>query len=254
MSGHNKWSSIKHKKAAADSKRGQIFSRLGKEITQAAREGGADIDMNPRLRTAIDSAKAENMPNDNIERAVKKGTGELGGAALEELNYEGYAPGGVAMLINCLSDNRNRTAASIRSYFTKYNGNLAETGAVSWMFHRKSRFTVEGEHADDEKLLEVLLESGADVDDITVADGVAEILAPPEAFGDVADALREAGIPINESGVDMIPENVLTVTDPGTARQVIRLSDALEDDEDVSQVYTNLDVPDDVMASIADEL
>ncbi len=254
MSGHNKWSSIKHKKAAADAKRGKIFSRLGKEITQAAREGGGDIDMNPRLRTAIDSAKAENMPNDNIDRAIKKGTGELGGAALEELNYEGYAPGGVAILVNCLSDNRNRTAASIRSYFTKYNGNLAENGAVSWMFHRKARFTVQGENADDEKLLEVLLEAGADVEDVIVDDGVAEILASPDAFGDVADALKTASIPISESGIDMVPENTLTVTDPSTAKQVLHLSDALEEDEDVNQVYTNLDVPDDVMAAIADDL
>lgn len=251
MSGHNKWSSIKHKKAAADAKRGKMFSRLSKEITLAAREGGGDEEMNPRLRTAIAAAKSANMPNDNIERAVKKGTGELGGAALEELTYEGYAPGGVAIIVNCLSDNRNRTAASIRSYFTKYNSNLAENGSVSWMFHRKARFTVEGDNADEEKLLEALLETGVEeVEDVDVSDGYAEILAPPEVFEQVADALSTADIPISESGVDFVPETTVPVTDTSHAKQVIHLVDAIEEDEDVQAVYTNMDLSDELLESL----
>jgi YebC/PmpR family DNA-binding regulatory protein len=252
MSGHNKWSTIKHKKARTDAKRGKAFSRLGKEITLAAREGGSDPYMNPRLRTAINAAKAVNMPNDNIDRAVKKGTGELGGAVLEELLYEGYAPGGVAVIVNCLTDNRNRTAASIRSYFSKHNGNLASNGSVAWMFHRKARFTIEGPQADEDRLLELLLEAGTDVEDISVTDEVAEILAPPEAFSDIASALEEAEIPISESGVSLIPENYTMVTDPAIAKQVVRMTDAIEDDDDVQEVYTNLDMPDEMAEELAE--
>ena len=168
MSGHSKWSTIKRKKGALDAKRGKIFSRLGREITMAAREGGGDADMNPRLRQAVASAKSANMPNDNVDRAIKKGTGELAGEALEELVYEGYAAGGVAVIVTCLSDNRNRTAADVRNIFTKAGANLAGSGAVSWMFHRKSRFVVQGEQADEETLLDVLLEAGTDVEDLQV--------------------------------------------------------------------------------------
>ena len=253
MSGHNKWSSIKHKKGREDARRGKIFSRLGKEITLAARESGGDEDMNPRLRTAIASAKEANMPNDNIERAIKKGTGELGGAALEELIYEGYAPGGVAIIVSCLSDNRNRTAASIRSYFTKHNGNLAANGSVSWMFNRKARFVIEGENADEEQILMALMDAGAEAEDISSSDGTAEILAAPEEFGKVADALKTAAIPIASSGVSLIPENYVTVTDETVARQVDRMTDALEEDEDVQAVYTNFDVSDDVAEKMAAE-
>jgi YebC/PmpR family DNA-binding regulatory protein len=248
MSGHNKWSSIKHKKAAADAKRGKMFSRLAKEITLAAREGGAEEDMNPRLRTAVSAAKAANMPNDNIDRAIRKGTGELGGAVLEELMYEGYAPGGVAIIVSCLSDNRNRTAANVRSYFTK-----AANGSVSWNFHRKAVFTIEGEDAQEEKLLDVLLTAGADAEDITVDDGVAQITAPPEAFGEVADALTAAEIKISESGIKLVPGSYTLVTDRSIARQVLRMTDAIEEDDDVQEVFTNLDMSDALAEELADE-
>ena len=253
MSGHNKWSSIKHKKAAADAKRGKIFSRLAKEITLAAKEGGGDPELNPRLRTAISSAKDVNMPNDNIDRAIKKGTGELEGGVLEELSYEGYAPGGVAVLVTALTDNRNRTAASIRTYFTRHNSSLAGSNAVAWQFHRKARFVVEGEAADEERLLELLLEGGAEVEDLTVEDGEAEILAPPEAFGDLAELLENAEVPISQSSVTMIPETTVEVADAASGRQILRLIEELEDDEDVQEVYTNFEMSDELMESLASE-
>ncbi len=253
MSGHNKWSSIKHKKGAADAKRGKIFSRLGKEITLAAKSGGGDAELNPRLRTAVSAAKAANMPNDNVDRAIKKGTGELEGAVLEDLTYEGYGPGGVAIIVNCLSDNRNRTAADVRVLFTKSNSSLAGSGAVSWMFNRKSQFSIEGPAADEEQLLELLLENDIDVEDITVDDGVAEILAPPDAFGAVVVALEAADIAIAESTIAMIPENTMEITEANIARQIMRLIDALEDSEDVQEVYSNVDIPDTLMEELANE-
>jgi YebC/PmpR family DNA-binding regulatory protein len=253
MSGHNKWSSIKHKKGAADAKRGKIFSRLGKEITLAAKEGGGDPDLNPRLRSAIAAAKAANMPNDNIERAIKKGTGQLEGEVLETLNYEGYAPGGVAVIVNCLSDNRNRTAAEIRNLFAKHNSSLANSGTVSWMFHRKARFVIEGDHAQEEALLEVLFDSGVDVEDLTVEDGVAEILAPPEAFGELLNALETAAVPVSESNLALIPENTVEVTDPSVARQVLRFIEILEENDDVQEVYSNVEIADELMEQLAAE-
>ena len=170
MSGHNKWSSIKHKKGAADAKRGAIFSRVSKEIIQAAREGGGDPALNARLRTAVAAAKAANMPNDNIDRAIKKGTGALGGAAIEEFTYEGIAAGGISVIVNCMSDNKNRCAADIRSFYTRHNCKMASSGAVSYKFKRKSRFVLEGDWADEDKLMELFLENDADVDDIQVDD------------------------------------------------------------------------------------
>jgi len=253
MSGHNKWSSIKHKKGAADAKRGKIFSRLGKEITMAARDGGGDITMNPRLRSAVAAGKAANMPNDNVERAIKKGTGELEGAVLEELSYEGYAPAGVAIIVNCLSDNRNRTAAEIRNLFTKYNGSLANSGAVSWMFHRKSRFLVEGEAADEEALLELLLDKEIDLEDIQVNDGEAEIIAAPDAFADVVHALEEADITCTESGLTMLPETTVELTDLSAARTVLRFIELIEDAEDVQEVYSNFELTDELMEQLAAE-
>lgn len=248
MSGHNKWSTIKHKKGAADAKRGKLFSRLGKEITMAARGGGSDADLNPPLRAAIAAAKNVNMPNDNIDRAIKKGTGELGGGPLEELNYEGYAPGGIAVIVNCLTDNRNRTAANIRSYFTKYNGNLAGSGAVAWQFHRKSVFSVAS--SDEEALLELLLEAGVDVEDLDVEDGVAEIIAPPDAFGAISEALEAAGIAIEESGIRLVPENTTPIADVSTAKQVLRLIDIIEEDDDVQEVVANFEMSDEIMAAV----
>jgi YebC/PmpR family DNA-binding regulatory protein len=253
MAGHSKWANIKHKKAASDAKRGKIFGKLSKELTMAARTGDRDPDKNPRLRTAMNAARAANMPNDNIDRAIKKGTGELGGAALEEMSYEGYAPGGVAIMVFCLSDNKNRTASNVRATFGKNNGNLAANGAVNWMFNRKASFTVTGEHADEEKLMEVMLEEGADAERIDVGDDVAEIIGAPDAFGDIAKALEDAEIPVSESGVIMVPDNEVEVNDIATARQVMRLVETLEDDDDVEEVYHNMDVPDDIAAELSKE-
>jgi len=253
MSGHNKWSTIKHKKGAADIKRGKIFSRLAKEITLATREGGGDADMNPRLRSAVNSAKAANMPNDNIDRAIKKGTGELGGGALEELNYEGYAPGGVAVIVQCLSDNRNRTAAEVRNVFNRYNCNLASAGAVSWMFQRKARFVVDGEAANEEALLELLLGHDIDVEEVEVEDESAEIIAAPESFGAIVAAFEEAGIEVSESSITLVPENTMEVGEVGTARSITRFIEALEDDDDVQSVVSNLELTDDVMAALEAE-
>jgi YebC/PmpR family DNA-binding regulatory protein len=253
MSGHNKWASIKHKKGAADAKRGKLFSRLTKEIMLAAREGGGDADLNARLRSAINSARAANMPNDNIERAVKKATGELAGAILEEIQYEGYAPGGVAVIVHCLSDNRNRTAADVRTIFNRANASMAGNGSVAWMFHRKSRFVVEGEHANEEKLLEVLLDAGADVEDVLVSDTTAEILAKRDAFSDVVAALEKSQIPIAESSVIMVPESTVPLATKEDARKVLRFIEALEEYEDVQVVYSNLEISDAVMEQLASE-
>lgn len=250
MSGHNKWSTIKHKKAAVDAKKGKIFSRYSKEITLAAKSGGKDMDMNPRLRTAVLAAKSVNMPNDNIDRAIKKGVGDLAGATLEEMMFEGYAPGGVGILVTCLSDNRNRTAANIRNLFTKHNGSMATSGAVSWQFHRKSRFVVEGADLNEDKLLEILLESGADVENVEFADGMGEIIAGPDAFAAVAKALENAKIKVSESSITMIPENMCEVTEENTARQATRLIEILEEDDDAQAVYHNLSMPDEIAAKM----
>lgn len=253
MSGHNKWSTIKHKKGAADAKRGKIFSRVSKEIIMSAKEGGGDPTLNARLRSAVAAAKAANMPNDNIDRAIKKGTGEGSGSIMEVLTYEGYAAGGVAVIVTCLSDNRNRTAADIRSYFNKYNCNLGSNGAVSWKFHRKARFVIEGAHADEEKLFDLLLEGGADIEDISVNDGVAEIIAAPDAFGAVLTILEQASITASESGIALIPENMTEITDANTARSVQKFLDVLEDYDDVQEVFTDMDITDEVAEALADD-
>jgi len=253
MSGHNKWSSIKHKKGAADAKRGKIFSRVSKEIIMSAKDGGGDIELNARLRAAVAAAKAANMPNDNIDRAIKKGTGEGGGAVMELLSYEGYAAGGVAVIVNCLSDNRNRTAADIRSFFNKYNCNMAGAGAVSWKFHRKAKFLIEGEDANEEKLFNLLLEGGADVEDISVRDGEAEIIAPPNAFSDILKILEEAKITASESSIALIPENTTVITDANVARQVNKFIDILEDYDDAQEVFTDVEFSDEVLAQLEED-
>jgi YebC/PmpR family DNA-binding regulatory protein len=253
MSGHNKWSSIKHKKGAADAKRGKIFSRVSKEIIMAAKEGGGDVELNARLRAAIAAAKAANMPNDNIDRAIKKGTGEGGEAVMEMLSYEGYAAGGVGVIVNCLSDNRNRTAADIRSFFNKYNCSMANTGAVSWKFHRKAKFLIEGENADEEKLFNLLLEGGADVEDISVEDGEAEIIAPATAFGEVLKILEEANITASESSIALIPENMTMISDVNVARQVTKFIDVLEDYDDAQEVFTDMEITDEVLAQLEED-
>ena len=253
MSGHNKWSSIKHKKGAADAKRGKIFSRISKEIIIAAKEGGGDPDLNARLRSAVAAAKAANMPNDNIDRAIKKGLGGGEGTQLDSLSYEGYAAGGVAVIINCLSDNKNRTAADIRSFFTRYNCNMAGSGAVSWKFHRKARFVVEGEYADESKLFDLLLEGGADVEDISVDDGVAEIIAPPEAFASILKIFEEAKIQPTESSITQIPENTTVFNDINVAKQVQKFLDVLEDYDDAQEVVNDMELSDEVAEQLAAE-
>ncbi len=246
MAGHNKWSSIKHKKGAVDAQRGKLFSRLSKEITLAAREGGGDMDKNPRLRTAVSTAKSSNMPNDNIDRAIKKGTGELSSGDLEELTYEGYGPAGVAILVTCLSDNRNRTAANIRTIFSKNGSKLADNGSVSPLFQRKARFVVETGNYDEHSLLELLLESDTDVQDLSVSDGQAEITASPEAFADIAQCLEHASINIHQSGLVMQPYNLVDINDSTTAQKIQRVQNALEEEDDVQEVYTNARISEDV--------
>jgi len=253
MSGHSKWATFKYKKIAAAAKRGKIFSKLAKEITVVVMSGGSDPANNPTLRTLIAKAKSVNMPNDNIDRAIKKGCGGGDGVQMESLSYEGYAAGGVAVIINCLSDNRNRTAADIRSFFNKYNCNMAGSGAVSWKFHRKARFVIEGENANEEKLFELLLDGGADVEDISVDDDVAEILAPPEAFSSILGIFEKAGIEVSESSVALIPENSTVVNDVNTARQVNKFIDVLEDYDDAQEVYTDMEISDEIGQQLADE-
>ena len=253
MSGHNKWSSIKHKKGAADAKRGKIFSRVSKEIIIAAKEGGADPELNAPLRAAIAAAKAANMPNDNIDRAIKKGVGGGEGTVMDSLCYEGYAAGGVAVIVNCLSDNRNRAAADIRSIFNRYNCNMANSGAVSWKFHKKARFVVEGEAADEEKLFNILLEGGADVEDISVEDGTAEIIAAPTSFSEILKIFEENKITATEAVLTQIPENTTVISDVTVAKQDQKFIAALDDYDDTQEVLTDMELSDEVAKALAAE-
>jgi YebC/PmpR family DNA-binding regulatory protein len=248
MAGHSKWANIKHRKGAADKKRGKIFSRLAKEIMVAAKMGGGDASANPRLRSALTSAKAVNMPNTNIDRAIKKGLGELGDVVFEEIVYEGYGAEGVAVMIECLTDNRNRSASEVRMTLDRNCGNLATSGAVAWMFHRQAHFVIAGENADEDKLMEIVLDAGAE--DIEVEDGIAEIWGPPEALESIMEALAAAGIETEEAGVIRRPENTIELKDVEKAKQVLRLIDRLEDLDDVQQVTANFEIDD----SIADQL
>lgn len=251
MSGHNKWSSIKHKKAASDAKKGKAFSRISKELMLASKTGGKDPDTNVRLRSAILAARNANMPKDNIDRAIKKGAGELDGQALEEISYEGYAVGGVAVMVDCLTDNRNRTAAEVRNIFSKANGTLAGNGAVAWIFDRKARFVVQGESANEDKLMETCFDGGVDISDITVNEGSADIVAPPEEFEKLAGVLERAGITPTESGIVRVPSNEVAVTDSSVARQVLRLLDTLEECDDVQNVYANAAINDTILGELS---
>jgi len=247
MSGHSKWSTIKHKKGAADAKRGKIFTKLIKEITVAARLGGGDPDANPRLRAAIASAKAENMPKDNIERAVKKGTGELEGVNYEEVSYEAYGPGGVAVLVGCLTDNKNRTVADLKHIMDRHGGSLGEPGCVAWIFNKKGLIVLDREGVDEEKLLEMALEAGAE--DVLEEESTFEVTTAPADFEGVRSALDEAGIAYGMAEVSMIPQNTVKL-EGKQAQQMLNLMEALEDNEDVSNVYANFDIPDDVMEAM----
>jgi DNA-binding regulatory protein, YebC/PmpR family len=239
MSGHSKWHSIKHKKGAIDAKRGRAFSRLIKELTVAAR-GGGDPAGNARLRKAMDDAKALNMPKDTMMNAVKRGTGEIAGAAIEDISYEGYGPGGVAIFIQAQTDNRTRTVAEIRHMFNKNGGNLGETGSVGWMFQKKGAILIDGTAADEEKLMELALEAGAE--DVSGDEESWEVVTSPEDFNSVLDAVKAAGIEPLSAEIIMRPTNSVRVTG-ATAQQVIRLVEALEDHDDVASVAANFDIP-----------
>jgi len=241
MSGHSKWSSIKHKKAATDAKRGKIFTKLIKEITVAARAGGGDESANPRLRTAIQAAKSENMPKDNIERAIKKATGDLEGVTYESLTYEGYAPNGVAVLVECLTDNRNRTVAEVRHAFSKYGGNLGTDGSVAYLFNKVGVLNFAPGTSEEEVML-TALEAGAD-DVVTADDGSIEVLTTPEAYDDVKSALEEAGLVAENAEVTM-RASIDVELDVESGEKVLKLIDALEDLDDTQDVYSNADIPD----------
>lgn len=247
MSGHNKWASIKHKKAIADSKRGKLFTKIIKEITVAAKTGGGDPATNPRLRTAILAAKGGNMPADNIERAIKKGTGELEGVTYEEVMYEGYGPGGVAMLVQCLTDNKNRAAAEIRSIFTKGNGSMAGAGSVAWIFEKKGLILVSKSAATEDQLLELVIGAGAE--DMTTEGESFQVTTGLQDYENVRTAVEKAGIAMESSQITMIPKNQ-TAVDADGARAVLNLVDSLEDNDDVQNVYMNADIPEEVMKEI----
>ena len=248
MSGHSKWSSIKHKKAARDQKRGKVFTKLIKEITIAARLGGGDMNANPRLRTAVTTAKQQSMPNDNIDRAIKKGTGELGGGQLEEVSYEGYGPAGVALIMSVLTDNRNRTVSEIRFMLSKAGGNLGESGCVAWMFHKRGVIAIEKQAADEDKLIELALEAGAD--DVTADDETYQVMTAPDKFTTVRAAIEAAKIPLLSAEVALEPENSIKVTGHH-AEQVLRLMEDLEDHDDVQSVAANFDIDEQEMAQFS---
>ena len=244
MSGHSKWSSIKHKKAAKDAKKGKRFTKLIKEITVAARMGGGDINANPRLRTAVIAAKAASMPGDNIERAIKKGTGELEGVSYEEVQYEGYGPGGAAILVHVLTDNKNRTVSEIRRLFAKYGGNLGESGCVAWMFDKKGLITVDKSHIDEDRLMGLALDVGAE--DVRDEDGLYEVLTRPENLEKVREHLEKEKVAMVTAQVSMIPKSTVTV-DERHAEQILKLTEELEDHDDMQNVAANFDIPNELM-------
>ncbi len=244
MSGHSKWSTIKHKKAATDARRGKMFSKILKEITVAARLGGADPKGNPRLRTALLEAKSNSVPGDNIDRAIKKGTGELESAVYEEITYEGYGPGGVAVLVEAATDNRNRTTAEIRHAFARNGGNLGEAGCVAWMFNRRGYFAIDRGAMDEEKFMDLALELGAD--DVAIEEDVYEIYTTMEDFVSVQEELERRGIPLAAGELAMIPQTTIDVPRDKVS-QVLRLVEALEDQDDAQKVWANLDIDDKVL-------
>lgn len=249
MSGHSKWATIKHKKAATDARRGRIFTRIIREITIAARIGGGDPDKNPRLRTAIAAAKNENMPSENIERAILRGTGQLEGEQYEEVMFEGYGPGGVGLLVQVATTNRNRAVSEIRHLLSKNGGNMGESGSVSWQFQRKGQIVVPKEAAGEDRLLSLVLEAGAE--DLRDDGSTWEIITPPEAFETVRDALTGAGIQPASAEISMIPQNYIKLTG-SQAQQMLRLVEALEEHDDVQHVYANFDIDEsEIQAAVA---
>ncbi|MCF8055428.1 MAG: YebC/PmpR family DNA-binding transcriptional regulator [Desulfocapsa sp.] len=249
MAGHSKWANIKHRKGAVDAKRGKIFTRLIKEITVAARMGGGDPDGNPRLRSAVATARAENMPKDNIIRAIKKGTGELEGEVYDEILYEGYGPGGVAVLVECMTDNRNRTVADIRHYFAKSNGNLGESGCVAYMFDKKGMMLVDKSSISEEKLMELAIEAGAD--DVLEEEDHFQVVTAPGDFDEVREELEKAGVEFVEASLTMVPQTTIEVTEEKPAKALLKLLENLEGHEDVQNVHANFDIDDDLMVQLS---
>ncbi|UCF29894.1 MAG: YebC/PmpR family DNA-binding transcriptional regulator [bacterium] len=247
MSGHSKWANIKRRKGAQDAQRGKIFSKLNREIIVSAKLGGGDPDANPRLRQAISKARAANMPTDTIDRAIKKGTGDLDGVNYEEVTYEGYGPAGVAILVETLTDNRKRTVSEVRHLFSKYSGNLGEAGCVAWIFQMSSLFVFQKEGVDSDHLVEVALEHG--VEDIREEDGEIEVVATPDKFQMIKDAFDTAEIEYQVAEVTMIPQNTVSL-EGKKAEQALRLVEALEESDDVQRVFANFDIPEDVLESI----
>jgi YebC/PmpR family DNA-binding regulatory protein len=250
MSGHSKWSNIKYKKGAADAKKGKVFSKLAKEITVAAKEGGGDPSANPHLRQAMDKAKEANMPNDNVERAIKRGTGELPGVSYEQVQYEGYGSGGVAILVEALTDNKNRTTSEIRSIFSKRGGNMAGAGSVSWIFTRKGLIAVSKDTAEEEILFNMAIDAGAE--DMKIEDDSYEILTSVDKFADIKNSLKEKNIEYISAEVTMIPSNSIKLTGQ-EAKQVLLLMEDLESHDDVQDVHANFDIPDQIIEEVAGE-
>jgi YebC/PmpR family DNA-binding regulatory protein len=251
MSGHSHWATIKHKKSAVDAKRGKLWSKLSKAIIVAARHGGGDPDMNIRLRAAIDAAKAVSLPKENITRAIKRGTGEAEGMAFEEITYEGYGAGGVAMICEVLTDNRNRTAPEIRKIFELCGGKFGAVGSVAWMFDKKGLFMVSTAKVDEDKLMEIALEAGAD--DVKQDGDKFSITCAISAYRAVSEALTKAGIELEVQELTLIPKNTVDVDDPDTARRILKLMEKLDDHDDVQNVVSNFNIPDAVMAQVAEE-
>jgi len=248
VAGHSKWANIKHRKGRQDKLRAKLFTKLGKELTIAAREGGGDPNFNPRLRLALDKAKAGNMPKDNIERAVKKGTGELEGVEYLEIRYEGYGPAGVAFIVDVVTDNKNRSASDVRSTFSKRGGNLGADGAVAWMFNRKGLISIVAEGIDEDELMMTALEAGAE--DVKLEGETFNVISEPNDFQLVVDQLTEAGYKYEEAEITFIPENKVEITDADMAKKIMGLYEALEDLEDVQEVYSNFDISDELMEEI----
>ncbi len=250
MSGHSKWSTIKHKKAKLDAARGKIFTKIIRELTTAARIGGGDVSSNPRLRTAVDAARGANMPKDNIDKAIKKGTGELPGVTYDEMTYEGYGPGGVAVFVEVLTDNKNRITAELRHLFNKYGGNLGESGSVAWIFERKGQVIIEaaeGQELDEDDIMETAIDAGAE--DVAFDDGVCTVSSTVEDFNAVSEALREKGFNVSDANLTRIPSNTVAM-DGKNANTMLKLMDMLEDNDDVQNVYANFDIPEEIMASM----
>ena len=249
MSGHSKWATIKHKKGALDAKRGALFTKIIKELTVAAKNGGGNPDANPRLRTVLAKAKEANMPADNIDRAIKKGTGELPGVTYEEISYEGYGPGGVAILIDVLTDNKNRTTAEIRNTLEKKGGNMSGAGSVAWQFHKKGLIVVKKEAIDEDRLMTIVLDAGAS--DFNLIGDIYEITTEPHDFENVKKAVTDAGIKTESAEVTRIPSATVKITGAHEARSIMALVESLEEHDDVQNVYSNFDIPDDILQELA---